>query len=271
MNAPAIDQPVRGSFQSAQDYPAAHSMDTDWFAVDQEGNIGLFRTSEDGALPKVACDRWQWPSEFCAIHLACFAAEYQAALKKEEKEADFNPDDFAPCALVKDVELKRALQANFEWSLKACRVVLRIEDGGKLGAQDKARFERFGPWLISKRALTNRTIRRLAGLGTQPLDLGKMSYGLDINPVVNESAINSRVYTFDKEHGTDPGLYDRVQSPVCPMKVEEVPGDKVGAMRLPVKFNEVANIHLADFITNEEATCWDNFTLRWSDMPDQKK
>jgi hypothetical protein len=267
MNAPAIDQPVRGSFQSAQDYPAAHSMDTAWFAVDQEGNIGLFSTSEDGALPKAACDnRSLPPSEFGAIHLACFAEEYLAELKKVEKEADFNPDQFAPCALVKDAELKRYLQENCEWSLKACLVVLRIEDGGKLGAQDKARFERFGPWLISKRALTSRTIRRLAGLGTRPLDSYKM-----LSLMVDESAINSRVYTFDKEHGTDPGLYDRVQSPVCPMKAEEVPGDKVGAMRLPVKFNEEAQVHLADFITNDEASYWgDDWALRWSDMPGQK-
>ncbi|MBW4621329.1 MAG: hypothetical protein KME17_18465 [Cyanosarcina radialis HA8281-LM2] len=34
-----------------QDYPAAHSMDTDWFAVDVEGNLGFFSSSEGGAVP----------------------------------------------------------------------------------------------------------------------------------------------------------------------------------------------------------------------------
>lgn len=33
------------------DVPAAHSMDTQWFAVDAEGRVGLFDTGEDGALP----------------------------------------------------------------------------------------------------------------------------------------------------------------------------------------------------------------------------
>jgi hypothetical protein len=33
------------------DYPAAHSMDTDWFAVDGEGNVALFRSGEEGAVP----------------------------------------------------------------------------------------------------------------------------------------------------------------------------------------------------------------------------
>src|SRR5262249_13088549 len=33
------------------DYPAAHSMDTHWFAVDQAGHVGLFFTSESGFMP----------------------------------------------------------------------------------------------------------------------------------------------------------------------------------------------------------------------------
>ncbi|MEI8044779.1 MAG: hypothetical protein WCL11_25430, partial [Verrucomicrobiota bacterium] len=39
---------------AALDFPCAHSMDTSWFAVDAEGNVGLFNTSEDGALPLAA-------------------------------------------------------------------------------------------------------------------------------------------------------------------------------------------------------------------------
>jgi hypothetical protein len=34
-----------------KDYPAAHSMDTEWFAVDADGNVGIFDSSEDGAVP----------------------------------------------------------------------------------------------------------------------------------------------------------------------------------------------------------------------------
>jgi hypothetical protein len=34
------------------DYPAAaHSMDSEWFAVDRAGHVGYFRTGENGALP----------------------------------------------------------------------------------------------------------------------------------------------------------------------------------------------------------------------------
>ena len=34
-----------------RDWPAAHSMDSAWYAVDADGNIARFDTGEDGALP----------------------------------------------------------------------------------------------------------------------------------------------------------------------------------------------------------------------------
>ena len=33
------------------DYPAAHSADTEWFAVDRDGNVAVFDTGEAGAVP----------------------------------------------------------------------------------------------------------------------------------------------------------------------------------------------------------------------------
>jgi hypothetical protein len=36
------------------DFPAAHSMDTDWFAVDRCGHVALFRSGEAGAVPEHA-------------------------------------------------------------------------------------------------------------------------------------------------------------------------------------------------------------------------
>jgi hypothetical protein len=34
------------------DYPAAHSMDTTWYAVDQDGHVALFDSGEAGAVPE---------------------------------------------------------------------------------------------------------------------------------------------------------------------------------------------------------------------------
>jgi hypothetical protein len=35
-----------------KDFPAAHSMDTTWFAVDEKGHVGEFSTGEAGCLPE---------------------------------------------------------------------------------------------------------------------------------------------------------------------------------------------------------------------------
>jgi hypothetical protein len=37
-----------------EDFPAAHSMDTEWFAVDRDGQVALFFTGENGSMPKGA-------------------------------------------------------------------------------------------------------------------------------------------------------------------------------------------------------------------------
>ncbi|MGE3807256.1 MAG: hypothetical protein AB7K24_21545 [Gemmataceae bacterium] len=36
------------------DFPAAHSMDSSWFAVDRDGHVGYFYTGADGAMPHAA-------------------------------------------------------------------------------------------------------------------------------------------------------------------------------------------------------------------------
>jgi hypothetical protein len=44
------------SGDSVIDYPAAHSMDSAWFAVDRDGRVAYFSTGEAGAMPEDAAD-----------------------------------------------------------------------------------------------------------------------------------------------------------------------------------------------------------------------
>ena len=37
--------------KTEREYPASHSVDTDWFAVDKDGNLGYMHASSDTALP----------------------------------------------------------------------------------------------------------------------------------------------------------------------------------------------------------------------------
>lgn len=40
------------------DFPAAHSMDTTWFAVDRDGQIAAFDAGENGCAARSASDRY---------------------------------------------------------------------------------------------------------------------------------------------------------------------------------------------------------------------
>ena len=47
-----------------KEYPASHSIDTDWFAVDRDGNLGLMMASEDAPLPVTVSDGWKQDPEY---------------------------------------------------------------------------------------------------------------------------------------------------------------------------------------------------------------
>src|SRR5262245_55639034 len=51
----------------SDDLPAAHSMDTHWFAVDEDGFVGYFSTGEGGAMPPQADtdwrEAWNWAAQ----------------------------------------------------------------------------------------------------------------------------------------------------------------------------------------------------------------
>jgi hypothetical protein len=45
---------VTVSDDAADDFPAAHSMDTMWFAIDNDGHVAMFKSGEAGAVPEDA-------------------------------------------------------------------------------------------------------------------------------------------------------------------------------------------------------------------------
>jgi hypothetical protein len=51
-----MDKPV-------PDYPAAHSMDTEWYAVDADGHVAIFSSGEEGAVPEAAANDHDAPAD----------------------------------------------------------------------------------------------------------------------------------------------------------------------------------------------------------------
>jgi len=78
----------------AQDHPAAHSMDSTWFAVDDDGQVAVFDTGEGGALPSIpgfpACGEAAMDNVLEVGELATAVLEVRAAA--EPVLADLLPD-----------------------------------------------------------------------------------------------------------------------------------------------------------------------------------
>jgi hypothetical protein len=65
------------------DYPAAHSMDTVWFAVDREGHVAAFGSGEAGAVPGAGYLGEEWGTTVEAIKVLPKTAD---TVKDEEME-----------------------------------------------------------------------------------------------------------------------------------------------------------------------------------------
>ena len=50
------------------DYPAAHSMDTSWYAVDAAGHVALFESGENGHAPHSTLEDEARPVDLATRH-----------------------------------------------------------------------------------------------------------------------------------------------------------------------------------------------------------
>lgn len=228
------------------DFPAAHSMDTDWFAVDADGNVGLFQSSEDGAVP-MAAGTLGGAAEASFDSLLFYAA----AAARKIVAGSWDARDARPA-------LDRLEQGS-------SRILLAIAEApAHIEVIDPAAYDVLSttPWIgFSREAVKAPQVRQLAQLdGVIVLATESMLY----------EAFDERedlpVYVFGREHGDDPGRYTRISVPAEPLRVETLPTearDAVGSLRVPVAFTASSELHLGDHLADREAYYWGkDWTLR---------
>lgn len=72
----AVDAHGHIALFATVDVPAAHSMDTDWYAVDRSGRVARFSSGEEGGVPVIAC-REAWDTLYGELVVARIAAAYR--------------------------------------------------------------------------------------------------------------------------------------------------------------------------------------------------
>lgn len=232
--------------RDAVDVPAAHSMDTAWFAVDEEGKVGVFETGEDGALPDDAA----WGSGAADANFdedllyGAIAAWMHARGALEEGGALV--EGARPVILVDDPDPWR------EWISDGTLVQLRREAPAAL---------------MPAKRLSAKQARQLDALPRRAL--------LDIDPVLDmrwddEPSADFGLFAFASDDYGNPGAYVRVGAPQAALRLSELPEvlrEAIGRLRLDLRFEAAEALHLADHPEVGPCQTWGETDLRGEPIP----
>lgn len=246
------------------DYPAAHSMDTTWFAVDSDGCVGRFSSSEDGAVPMNAA---------CA---GCDAENFDSFELDARRAAELLADSYVeppPSAPDPAVPPPHAARAIFVVTSNSGEPA-----GGYRDTPPQSRAEALVP-ADARVVLREREPRVLAAV--KPLDpaiFSALSAHPDVLELWDEDSLHELLhqpegrdglFAFNHNYsgGPDPGAYRRSAAPARPVKLDELPAamqEQIGAVRLPVRFEQIEELHLADHLHDNQVRTWGNVPLRYS-------
>lgn len=220
------------------DCPAAHSMDTTWFAVDDEGFVAAFDTGEDGALPVRAAAGAEagnydaWPLDALVI----------ARLLLDEEQLDWS-DDWQP---TRDLHVVAVLAEG----------IRELEDLD----EDFFVVHEAEPRMLASR-------QRIS-----PARLEQLRASSEVTRVVGQDAASELfydrsgpMYRFSNNDYGNPGNYTRVHDPARAINARDLPGAlraPLTALTLPVRFADSPHLHLADWLSDDECESWGDTTLR---------
>lgn len=231
-------------------------MDTTWFAVDADGNVAVFDTGEDGALPEAA------------------------ASGGGSAEPSFDTFFFYAARLGADLRALGEPAASPSGS-RAVRVVVVLAEPQSVDAPATHRTiatptpieETFSG--IAWRVVREADPRVLASEKTvDAATQGALARRPDVLHLVGEDELYELLledaavfhYHHDDSEGYAPGQYRRApEAPSKPLTLSDlsVPDrEEIGRLALPVHFAEAEKIHLADFMTDAECHTWAEVSLR---------
>ena len=238
----------------ARTCPAAHSMDTTWFAVDADGCVGVFQTGEAGALPLSATatpeggDFDAWPLDAIVIARALVEGRLPEAERAEPEHPYVDrvvlvlrPDPTTGPTTYRDPagrtysiqeRLGELVTVLHEQDPRVVATMRPLPDGLHAELLDDPRVER----VVYPEELWE---WRESGGGT--------------------------IYAFGNDTYDDPGAYRCEGAPTAPLTVDALPGElaqQIASLKLPVRFAESSSLHLADHFADDECVTWGHTTLR---------
>lgn len=236
------------------DCPAAHSMDTTWFAIDADGFVAAFETGEGGALPMNAAagpeggDFDAWPLELAVAARALGDGTFPDA---EDDDLPL-PSYRQEAVLVLEPDVDESPTTYRDAAGRTYSVHERLGEG----------------WLVLRDA-EPRVVASTKPV--EPARLAELQADAGVARLIVADEITywredggGSLYRFGNDFG-DPGRYLRETTPIDPLGMESLPAElkeKVGQLKLDVRFADAAELHLADHLTETECHIWGDTDLR---------
>jgi len=235
--------------------PAAHSMDTTWFAVDADGYVGVFDTGEDGGLPLAAAAGPEagsfdsWPLDAVLLARGIVDGTYPWL--------DEPVDHYSSAArvvLVLHPDADDSPTTYRDASDRSYSIHEQLPDDGVRVLRDR------DPRIVClEHPLAPAKIERLA---KDP----RVAHVVDQMEALEWSwEGGGPVYRYGNRDYGDPGGYTRAAAPKEPVRLGDLSdelSDELSALRLPVTFADTEALHLADHFSDEECVTYSDTTLR---------
>ena len=228
-------------------FPAAHSMDTTWFAVDDDGHVAILNTSENGAYPTGAGPQ--------------VADEARAALE-EWRAVYFLVNDRARVD-----DLAGACGDMDPRGQRPQRLCVLLAEGADHGAFERAFMH--VSWRVGSagapRVLVSETPVTSADWAAMH-DHVATKLVLPVDEVLSDPASDDDgVFHFRHDELGEPGAYRREGPARDRIRVDALPPDlvpRLGFVKLPLSFASAEAFHLADHYTDSECHSWGDVPLR---------
>lgn len=235
---------LQNAAEDAKTYSAAHSMDSGWFAVDEDGNVAHFDTGEGGAIPAAAklvtgeaaatgIDGWE------------FVLPWLARQRGASTEG---------------LDLTAPFSAVFE--TEATAHAAAAEHGTPL-RESKTRTAEFCP--DASRGTEGSLHAKVSAMA------GFIGFAPTYEDVFEDDAISERYPVFLYAHGTweIPGEYVRRGSAFAETSCNALAAEELqDAERMATRFSSEETIQLADFYENAECDSWSQGDLRTGELPE---
>lgn len=262
------------------DYPAAHSMDTEWFATDRDGNVALLETGEPGLMPKVVGESHGFP--YCDI--------VENVLLARDESVSYDLDnlfELGEGTVLRAAEFRGPRDLNLSTRIATIAEITQIDDSEVTADKTPGFFSQVIEWGLGKPQQSRRTwhelhidavcwLRDVTVVEKLPKDTRLLHVGDQvaawvphcpanlIRRLYDERAVLSVMveefypaahrfgfYVYECDD-YDEGPYDRVAVPRRPIKLGQLPDIvQKASERVPleaISFAQVEKLQPADYV-----------------------